>query len=64
PGFPQGKPGEVLVSSAKQGLLVACGSGALRIEEMQAPNAKRMQARAYLAGKAIPEGTILGGGNE
>lgn len=54
-------PGEVLVSSAKQGLLVACGSGALRILEMQAPNAKRMQAKAYLAGKSIPVGTILGG---
>ena len=60
----QGKPGEVLVSSAKQGLVVACGKGAVRIVEMQAPNAKRMQAKAYLAGKSIPEGTILGGGNE
>ena len=60
----QGKPGEVLVSSAKTGLIVACGDGALRIEEMQAPNAKRMQAKAYLAGKSIPVGTILGGGNE
>jgi len=59
-----GKPGEVLVSSAKQGLVVACGDGAVRIVEMQAPNAKRMQAKAYLAGKSIPEGTILGGGNE
>jgi len=60
----QGKPGEVLVSSAKQGLVVACSEGAVRIIEMQAPNAKRMQAKAYLAGKSIPEGTILGGGNE
>ncbi len=56
-----GKPGEVLVSGAKQGLVVACGKGALRIEEMHAPNAKRMQAKAYLAGKTIPVGTILGG---
>ncbi len=59
-----GRPGEVLVSSAKQGLVVACGEGALEILEMQAPNAKRMAARAYLAGKSIPVGTILGGGNE
>ena len=60
----QGRPGEVLVSSAKQGLIVACGQGALEILEMQAPNAKRMPARAYLAGKTIPVGTILGGGVE
>ena len=59
-----GAPGEVLVSGAKTGLVVACGQGALRIVEMQAPNAKRMQAKAYLAGKSIPVGTILGGGNE
>lgn len=59
-----GAPGEVLVSGAKTGLVVACGQGALRIVEMQAPNAKRMQAKAYLAGKTIPVGTILGGGNE
>lgn len=59
---PAGRPGEVLVSSARQGLIAACGEGtALNILEMQAPNAKRMAARAYLAGKQIPEGTVLGG---
>lgn len=57
----QGQPGEVLVSTAKQGLIIACGSGCIRVEEMQAPNAKRMQAKAYLAGKSIPVRTILGG---
>lgn len=60
----QGEPGEVLCSDAKQGLLIACGEGVLRIVEMQAPNAKRMQAKAYLNGKAIPVGTVLGGGKE
>lgn len=55
------KPGEVLVSSAKQGLVVACGQGALSLIEIQAPNAKRMHCKAYLAGKTIPVGTILGG---
>ena len=53
-------PGEVLVSGAKEGLVVACGAGALEILEMQAPNAKRMAAKAYLAGKKIPAGTVLG----
>jgi len=52
-------PGTVLVSSAKQGLCIACGEGALEILEMQAPGGKRMAAKAYLAGKQIPVGTIL-----
>ena len=55
-----GAPGEVIVSGAKEGLVVACGEGALEILEMQAPNGKRMAARAYLAGKKIPVGTVLG----
>lgn len=54
-----GLPGEIVVSSAKQGLIVKCGSGALEIIEMQAPDAKRMQAKAYLMGKPISVGTIL-----
>lgn len=56
------KPGTVVESSAKKGLTVACGKGALEIIEMQAPNAKRMQAKAYLMGKRIDAGTVLGEG--
>lgn len=55
-----GKPGEIAVASAKEGLIVCCGEGALEIVEMQAPNAKRMAAKAYLAGKKLPVGEILG----
>lgn len=55
-----GKPGEIAVASAKEGLIVCCGEGALEIVEMQAPNAKRMAAKAYLAGKKLPVGNILG----
>lgn len=53
-------PGTVVESSAKKGLFVACGEGVLEIIEMQAPNAKRMAARAYLMGKRIDAGTLLG----
>ena len=56
------KPGTVIESSAKKGLTVACGEGILEIIEMQAPNAKRMQAKAYLMGKKIDAGTVLGEG--
>ena len=48
------------IASAKKGLFVACGEGVLEIIEMQAPNAKRMAAKAYLMGKRIYAGTMLG----
>jgi len=51
------EPGCVAVSSAKEGLFIACGEGWLEILEMQAPNAKRMPAKAYLQGKKIETGT-------
>ncbi len=54
-------PGEVIVSGAKEGLVVRCGEGALEILEMQAPGGKRMAAKAYLMGKRIETGTRLGG---
>ena len=53
-------PGTVVVSSAKGGLTVACGEGALEIVSLQAAGAKRMDAKAYLMGKPIPVGTVLG----
>ena len=54
------KPGTVVESSAKKGLFVACGEGVLELLEIQAPNARRMQAKAYLMGKKIDAGTVLG----
>lgn len=51
------EPGTVAVSGAKEGLKIACGEGWLEVLEMQAPNAKRMSAKAYLQGKRIEIGT-------
>lgn len=51
-------PGTVVVSGAKEGLIIACGEGWLEIVEMQAPNAKRMGAKDYQRGKRIAVGTI------
>ena len=62
PAQGEGEPGTVLVASAKEGLIVACGEGALEILEMQAPGGRRMTARAYLAGKKIEPGTKFGEG--
>lgn len=54
-------PGTVVKADAKEGLLVACGTGVLQIVELQAPGSKRMNARDYLRGKPMQTGTVLGG---
>lgn len=56
----EAEPGTVIVSGPKAGLVVKCGAGALEILEMQAPGAKRMAAKAYLMGRKIEEGAVLG----
>ncbi len=58
-GAPKATPGTVLWADAKRGLAVATGDGAMELAEIQAPNAKRMDARAYLRGHAIPAGQPL-----
>lgn len=56
----KGKPGEVLESDAKKGLVVACGEGALALEEIQMVGGKRMKSADFLRGHAVEKGTILG----
>ena len=56
----QALPGTVIASGAKEGLRVRCGEGALEVLELQAPGGRRMSAKAYLAGKRIEVGTVLG----
>ena len=51
----RGEPGEVL-ASGPEGIVVACGSGALRLAELQRPGAKRMAAREFLAGFPVSVG--------
>jgi methionyl-tRNA formyltransferase len=55
----KGTPGTVLAADPKQGLVIACGCGAVRIMELQAPGGKAMRAEDYLRGHAIPAGTAL-----
>jgi len=52
-------PGTVLAADPKQGLIVATGDGAIELEEIQAPNAKRMSAKAFLLGRSIEAGKPL-----
>jgi methionyl-tRNA formyltransferase len=54
------RPGTV-VSADPKGVDVACGSGVLRLEELQAPGRKRLEAQQFLAGNPLKKGTVLGG---
>jgi len=52
-------PGEVLPADAGQ-LVIACGNGALSVQELQPAGSKRMTAAAFLAGRPLPPGSRLG----
>lgn len=49
----EGTPGSILKADPKEGLVIACGQGAVRILELQAPGGKRMRAEDYLRGHSI-----------
>ena len=51
----QGKPGEIL-SVSPEGVIVACGLGALKITELQKPGAKRLSAAQFIQGFALETG--------
>jgi len=45
--------GQVLAADAQHGIVVACGSGALRLTELQKPGGKRMPAAEFIKGFAL-----------
>lgn len=51
----QGVPGTVLAADA-QGVVVACGEGALRLTQLQKPGGKRLPAAEFLRGLALQPG--------
>jgi len=52
-------PGEI-IDMDSNGILVACGTGALRISEIQPSGRRRMLVPAYVAGKELRLGDVLG----
>lgn len=54
-----GAPGTAL----DDGLLVACGSGAVRLKRLQPAGKGAMDAQAFLNGRAVPAGTDLTSGD-
>jgi len=52
-------PGTVVTASPRTGLIVAAGSGAVSLTEIQAEGKRRMAAKDYLAGHHLKPGTKL-----
>lgn len=50
-----GKPGEV-ISVEREGIIVACGEGALMLKIVQKPGGKKMSVAEYLAGNVLQPG--------
>lgn len=53
----RGEPGVVLSADA-DGVVIACGEGALRITELQKAGGRRLPAQAFLQGMPIAPGTL------
>ena len=51
----EARPGVVLAAGA-EGIIVACGQGALRVIELQPAGGRRMAAAAFLAGHSLARG--------
>lgn len=54
-----GEPAQVLYAG-KEGLIIGCGGGSVRLEEIQPSGGKRMKDTDYLLGHKITVGTVLG----
>ncbi|MGW8267189.1 MAG: methionyl-tRNA formyltransferase [Longimicrobiales bacterium] len=58
PRFSHGAPpGAILHSSPEEGLLVACGTGALWVREVQPAGSRRMAVESWLRGYTLPPDT-------
>ena len=58
PGRPASTPGEI-AALGKDGIVVSCGAGALRLERVQPEGGKAMDAWAYAQGRRIVKGDRL-----
>ncbi len=53
------EPGTIITADPRKGLIAAAGDGAIEIIEMQSPGGKRMNAKDYLRGNPMQEGTCF-----
>lgn len=52
-------PGTIIQANDQEGLLIASANGFIKLQEIQAPGKKRMEARLYLRGNPIEKGKVL-----
>ena len=52
----RGAPGELLAAGGEAGLVVACGTGALRLTELQRPGGRRLAAPDWLRSRPLRAG--------
>jgi methionyl-tRNA formyltransferase len=57
-------PAGSVIRVDRSGIVVACGDGALAIEELQRAAGKRMSAGAFIAGHPIEVGACFGGATD
>lgn len=55
----EGQPGTILRADS-DGVIVACGQGALKVNGLQLPGKKRLSAADFVRGRALEIGTLLG----
>ncbi|HWV62087.1 MAG TPA: methionyl-tRNA formyltransferase [Oxalicibacterium sp.] len=52
------QPGQVIAANPQDGVLIACGEGALRVRELQKPGGKRLSAAEFLKGFPLEGGSF------
>ena len=58
-GALNGEPGSVLLADA-DGVRIACGEGALVVDQLQLPGKKKLSAADFLRGRELPVGVRMG----
>lgn len=51
-----------VITDTSDGIVVGCGQGLLRIDELQMPGGKRLTAKDFVAGRALKVGDTFGNG--
>ncbi|MFC0169026.1 methionyl-tRNA formyltransferase [Pseudoduganella danionis] len=59
PASSKAEPGQILAADAQHGIVVACGTGTLRLTSLQKPGGKRLPAAEFIKGFPL-EGLKLG----
>jgi len=59
-----GKPGQIMEADLKNGIIVSCGEGFLRLSQIQEAGGKPMEDTVFLVGNKLPVGSVFGNSPE